>query len=77
SEIDDKTDNPRQSQLEGQAERIKSDLRRQAEATFAVQRTSEGIEIKNILKYRLYLLSQPDTIPHQFASTGSVSSRTG
>lgn len=49
TEIDEKTDNPKQSQLEGQAERIKTDLRRQAEAIFAVQRTSEGVEIKNIL----------------------------
>lgn len=35
--------------LQGQAEKLKAELRRSAEATFTVERTPEGIEAKNVL----------------------------
>jgi polysaccharide biosynthesis transport protein len=37
------------AQLQKQSERIKKDLRQQAEATYAMNRTFEGVEVKNVL----------------------------
>ncbi len=42
-------DDPAVKQLQNQAERIKRELRNQAEASFAILRTPEGIEVKDLL----------------------------